>query len=189
MFAISGLSTRALQLEPHPVEPVAGVVCHQSLQRHEVEDLPVALTREDQPLRLLGGRAGQIEVGGEERVLAAREEDVGVVEPAVGRETVERGRRRLEVARHHRAAREPDPQRARRVRLGAVEGFAVRRHGHRIADRVEQIAAQRQRDRPVGAGRVRAHRVNERERVPVRADGRFRLRGAQEVRDRFGRGT
>ena len=56
---------------------------------------------------------------------------------------------RLEVARHHGAAGEPDAQPPHRVRLGAVERLPVRRRRHRVADRVEQVAAQRQRRRPV----------------------------------------
>ena len=80
-------------------------------------------------------------------------------------EAVERGRRGLEVARHHRAAGEPDPQPADGRRVGAVERLAVRRRGHRVADRVQQVAAQRQRGRPV---RRRWRAVGPRRPAPAR---------------------
>ena len=85
-----------------------------------------------------------------------------------------------------RAARQADPQAARRRRLGAVERLPVGRRRHRVADRVEQVAAQRQRRRPVRPGGVRADRVDERQRVAVGADRRLGLGGAQQVRHGVG---
>ena len=50
-----------------------------------------------------------------------------------------------------RAAGEPDAQPCGRLGVGAVERLAVRRRGHRVADRVEQVAAQRQTRSPDAA--------------------------------------
>ena len=91
-----------------------------------------ALTRENQPLRLLDRGPGGVEVGGEERVLAPREEDVGIVGAAVGVEAVQGGRRRGEIARHDRAVRQPGAQPLRIRGTGPAECFPVGRpSGHR----------------------------------------------------------
>ena len=58
-----GVLPRAPQLEAHAVEPDAGAVGQQPLERDEVEHLPVALAREHQPLRLVARRLRAVEVG------------------------------------------------------------------------------------------------------------------------------
>jgi hypothetical protein len=54
------------------------MVREQSPQRDQVEHLPVADTREDEPLGRIGRVPGRVEIGGEERVLAPGQPDVGV---------------------------------------------------------------------------------------------------------------
>jgi hypothetical protein len=96
----------------------------------------------------------------------------------VGVEAVECGRGGLEVARHHRAASEPNSEPAYLSGFRPVEGLPVGGDCHRVADRVEQVAAQRQRGGAVRAGCVRHECVDERERVSVGTDRRLRLGGA-----------
>ena len=171
-----------VQLGSHLDEPLIRTVREQAAQRDEIEHLPIALTREDQPLRLLRRDPGGVEVGGEERVLAPGQEDVGVVGAAVGAESVQSGRGRGEVARHDRAVRQPGPQPPRIRGAGPAQRFPVGRPGHRVADRGEQVGAQRQRPGPAGTGGVRPDRVDERQRVAVGADSGFRLGRPHQVR-------
>ena len=65
--------------------------------------------------------------------------------------------------------------------VGAVERLPVGRRGHRVADRVQQVAPQREGRRPVGPGGVRTDGVDQRQSVAVRADGRVGLGRAQQV--------
>ena len=79
-----GVVDRPLQLDPHPVEPRAGVVGEHPLQGDQVEHLPVALAGQHQLLRGVGHRLRQVEIEAEVGDLAPGEEDVGVVLAAKG---------------------------------------------------------------------------------------------------------
>jgi hypothetical protein len=110
---------------------------------------------------------GGVEVGGEVGVLAPRQEDVGVVGAAVGVQAVQGRRRGGQVARHEGAVRQPGAQPPDLRRFGPGERVPVGRPGHRVADRGEQVGAQRQRPGPVGPAGVRPGRLHQRQRVPV----------------------
>ena len=81
---------------------VAPAVGEETLQGDEIEHLPRAIARQDASTRFVGDGSGGVEVGGEVRQVAFGEEDLAVVTSAVGLDAVEGGRRRLQVASHHR---------------------------------------------------------------------------------------
>jgi hypothetical protein len=182
----AGILPGPVQLGSHLGEPLIRTMREQPPQRDEIEHLPIALTREDQPLRLLRRDPGRVEVGGEERVLAPGQEDVGVVGAAVGVESVQGGCCRGEVAGHDRAVRQPGAQPPRIGGTGSAERFPVGRPCHRVADRGEQVGTQRERPGPAEADGVWPDRVDQRQRVAVSADGGFRLGRSQQVRHGVG---
>ena len=178
-----GRVSRASQLDAHAIEPLAPPVREQALQRHEVEHLPVVVSCEDAALGLVGDAPRQVEVAAVVGDVALGEQHLGIVRPAVGLHPFHRGDGRGDVARHHRRPREPRPQQLPFTRRGGIQRFPVGRHGRRIADRHQQVAAQREHPRAIGAAHVGPDRIEELERVAVRTDRRRGLGRPEQVTD------
>lgn len=153
------------------------------LQRDQVEHLPRLVTGEHPAASLLSDRRGPREVGREECRVALGEQDLAVVGSPVGLDAVEGRLGGVKITGHHRRPGEAGAEPATVGWFGQLERLPVGAHRRGITEGDEKVGAQRHQPGPARAGGVGADGIDEREGVPVGAEGRFGLGGGEQERD------